>query len=328
MSNLSQPRKDFSYLLRPEIYHPLTLIDVPPPFRVPSLQPAPDTPLEQLIAEGHFRTAAIKAAQTLTLPGIDPTDHATIFSLLYTRLSCLTLCNQTSIASQEVKALEDLNSNYYRDDLTSAHLVPWELRVLAVRLQGMGFNDARRGVMGYYELAREARAIMSNLKKIAKENEEDTASNENEADIQSWESRLEDLGVRVASALVEMEELEGATRHLRTLKPRKGHEAELATKKALLWLCLGDIDAARQSIETFAETAKDEYQTTLALALMAEGRYAAAIDVWKRLYDSVSDGTDLGHKAMWKQNLGICLLYTGKMEEVCPTAQADKSMFD
>ncbi|KAH8808118.1 hypothetical protein F5884DRAFT_355863 [Xylogone sp. PMI_703] len=312
VSNLSQPRKDFSHLLRPEIYHPLTLIDVPPPFRVPSLQPADDTSLETLIEGGHFRTAAIKAARLLTSSSIDTSDYSSIFNLVYTRLSCLTLCNQTQLASQEVKALEDLNSNYYRDDLTSEHLVPWELRVLAVRLQGMGFNDARRGVMGYYELAREVRAVLSHLKKTARGGE---SSDQNEAEIELWESRLDDLGIRVASALVEMEDLEGATRHLKTLKPREGHEAELVTKKALLWMCLGDIEAARQVIGGIRETAKEQHQTMLALAFMAEGRYGAAADVWKVLYDSSDDNTDPGEKAMWKQNLAVCLLYTGKMEE-------------
>ena len=95
------PTKDFGYLLRPEIYHPLTLLDVPPPFRVSSLQPDPSTPLDTLIAEGHFRSAAIKAAQLLAAssPPIAPSDHENIFTLVYTRLSCLTLCNQTKLVS-------------------------------------------------------------------------------------------------------------------------------------------------------------------------------------------------------------------------------------
>lgn len=95
------PTKDFGYLLRPEIYHPLTLLDVPPPFRVSSLQPDPSTPLNTLIENGHFRSAAIKAAQLLTSssPPIAPSDHEKIFNLVYSRLSCLTLCNQTKLVS-------------------------------------------------------------------------------------------------------------------------------------------------------------------------------------------------------------------------------------
>ena len=157
--------KDFSYLLRPEIYHPITPLNTPTAFRNPARQPAPDTPISELLARGHFRAAAISATQVLTGTGLDghhtsppdPTDHATIFSLLYTRLACLTLIDATPLAAQEVKALEDLNSTFYIDETTRLHVVPWELRVLNVRLQAMGFGDPRRAVMSYYDLAREAR---------------------------------------------------------------------------------------------------------------------------------------------------------------------------
>ncbi len=85
------------------------------------------------------------------------TTHASS-TFVYTRLACLTLIDATPLAAQEVKALEDLNSAFYLDDITGAHLVPWELRVLNVRLQAMGFGDPRRAVMSYYDLAREARS--------------------------------------------------------------------------------------------------------------------------------------------------------------------------
>src|SRR5262245_52028589 len=54
--------KDFSYLLRPEIYLPLGGLAVPPPFRAPARQPpqpaAASSPAE-LLAGGHFTAAAI-----------------------------------------------------------------------------------------------------------------------------------------------------------------------------------------------------------------------------------------------------------------------------
>lgn len=286
-------------------------MDVPPPFRVTNAQPDPSTPLPDLVQAGHFRSAAIKAAQTLSAPGLNPSDHATIFELVYTRLSCLTLCNQTTLASQEVKALEDLNSGYYRDDATGVHLVPWELRVLAVRLQGMGFNDARRGVMGYYDLAREARLTLTSLKKSEKE---DSGSG-----ITLWEDRLAELGVRVASALVEMEDLEGATRFLGTLKVPADSETalRLALQKALLWLCLGDVEAARNCV-TGGE-ARSETSVILALAHMADAEFEAARKVWEALIDG--EGSE-GEKAMWKQNLGVCLLYLGRMDMVCSHSSA------
>jgi trafficking protein particle complex subunit 12 len=286
----------------------LTLLDVPPPFRISSSQPSPDTPLSTLVSSGHFRSAAIKAAQFLisTPPNapISPSDHATIFSLIYTRLSCLTLCNATPLAAQEVKALEDLNSSYYLDDLTSAHLVPWELRVLAVRLQGMGFNDARRGVMGYFDLARDARISLSNLKK-------DREGNEGE--IKMWEHRLEDLGIRVASALVEMEDLDGAARFLQTLKPSSPAHWQLEMKKALLWLCMGDVDAARSCLRDDDEREKN---MILALAYMADNEFENAVKLWNDMLSSPRSEDDAGERAMWRQNLGVCLLYLGRMDEV------------
>ncbi len=60
--------KDFSYLLRPEIYHPLTPLAVPQPYRTSSNQPGPDTPLPSLLEAGHFRAAAIAAVEQLTVP--------------------------------------------------------------------------------------------------------------------------------------------------------------------------------------------------------------------------------------------------------------------
>ncbi|KAK2626992.1 hypothetical protein QTJ16_004167 [Diplocarpon rosae] len=312
-SSISGTQKDFSFLLRPELYHPLTLLDVPPPFRVVSSQADPATPLEDLVSMGQFRNAAIKAAQLLTTPGVSHQDHEKIFDLVYTRLSCLTLCNQTTLAAQEVKALEDLNSSYYRDDLTGGHLVPWELRVLSVRLQGMGFNDARRGVMGYYDLAREARSTLTTMKKARRESGDDTSALDKS--ITLWEARLAELGVRVASALIEMDDLEGATRFLATLKPPES--SRLGTQKALLWLCIGDVEAARASVIDVG--AEEEPKVILALAHMADSDFDQAVEIWQGL---VANDADEMEKAMWKQNLGVCLLYLGRMDEARKTLES------
>jgi hypothetical protein len=164
----SRPReRDFSYLLRPEIYHPLTNLTTPPAFRASPHQPTTNTPLPDLLAQGHFRAAAIASAHALvsTENPIPPTDHARIFDLLYTRLACLTLLDGgIALAAQEVKALGDLSSAFYYSSEGGGdaenpvhHLVPWDLRVLCVRLQALGFGDPRRAVMSYYDLAREAR---------------------------------------------------------------------------------------------------------------------------------------------------------------------------
>ncbi|TVY27321.1 hypothetical protein LHYA1_G002961, partial [Lachnellula hyalina] len=307
-------QKDFSYLLRPEIYHPLTLLDVPPPFRTTASQPDPSTPLEVLLSAGHFRSAAIKASQLLTAPQAPPTP--TIFSLLYIRLSCLTLCNQTPLAAQEVKCLEDLNSSYYRDDESGVHLVPWNLRVLAVRLQGMGYADARRGVMGFYELAREARLALTSLKKTLAISPTSSISDE----IALWEERLSELAIRVASALIEMQDLEGAAHFLDTSSPTSSPTQTLPplqTQNALLYLCLGDVEAARSCIDTPTEddAQDDAGKVILALAQMADGEFDACVQIWEELIASASTGgTDGGELAMYRQNLAVCLLYLGRMD--------------
>lgn len=240
---------------------------------------------------------------------MNPTDHVQIFSLLYIRLVSLTLINATLLAAQEVKILEDLNSVFYYDPITNEHLVPWRLRVLAVRLQGIGFADWRRGVMGYYELARDARL------KVRKADGEEMAM---------WRARLQDLGIRVGSALVEMGDLEGAARHLKTLRvpsEQEGEDRTTSARLALLYLRIGDLDAAREYVESGQEA--EGQSTTLGvlrpLLSMSEGQYDTAVEEWRELRDHSSEQ----ESAMITQNLAVCLLYIGRIDDVsvCPKYQ-------
>ncbi|KAI0011578.1 hypothetical protein F4779DRAFT_572299 [Xylariaceae sp. FL0662B] len=309
--------KDFSFLLKPEIYHQISPLTIPAPFRHPSRQPAPDTPIPELLAKGHFRAAAIAAVQALTSspvsatmaaahPPVDPADHARIFSLLYTRLACLCLIDATSLAAHESKALEDLNAASYLDPLTGAHLVPWELRVLGVRLQAIGFSDPRRAVMSYYELAREARAEIA---KAVRAHDHSAA--------ELWKSRLADLGIKVAGALIEMDDLAGAAEHLASLGDRNGNaragdNGRLAMSRALLWLHLGDVDAARRCVRD-GKAGDTGEQIVSALADMADGEHEAALQKWRALRDSMEQNGV--HDEMVGVNLAVCLLYTGNMTE-------------
>ncbi|KAI5865131.1 hypothetical protein GGS23DRAFT_410900 [Durotheca rogersii] len=300
--------RDFSFLMRPEIFHQLSPLTVPAPFRsgLPGLaQPTPDTPIPELLRGGHFRAAAIAAAQALTSPTADPTDHATVLELLYVRLACLCLIDAAPLAAHESKALEDLNSAFYLDPLTGAHLVPWELRILGVRLQAIGFGDPRRAVMSYYDLARDARAHIARAAASKEKDRHATAA--------LWRWRLADLGVRVAGALIEMDDLAGAVEHLATLGGNgggEGSDARLAMSRALLWLHLGDVEAARQAV---AEGKGGETSESIvdALADMADGEYGTALDKWRALKDAMEkDGV---HDEMVGVNTAVCLLYTGNM---------------
>ncbi|KAI1073966.1 hypothetical protein F5B20DRAFT_565336 [Whalleya microplaca] len=306
--------KDFSFLLKPEIYHQLSPLTIPTPFRHPSRQPAPETPIPELLAKGHFRAAAITAVQALTSspvsatmaaahPPVDPADHTRIFGLLYTRLACLCLIDATALAAHESKALEDLNAAVYLDPLTGAHLVPWELRILGVRLQAIGFSDPRRAVMSYYELAREARVEIA---KAAKAHDHSAT--------ELWKRRLAELGIKVAGALVEMDDLAGAAEHLATLGDRNGNArvGDGRLSRALLWLHLGDVEAARWCVRD-GKGGETGEQVVSALADMADGEHESALQKWRALQDSM-EGNEV-HDEMIGVNLAVCLLYTGKMTE-------------
>ncbi|KAM0444064.1 hypothetical protein ACHAQK_002816 [Fusarium lateritium] len=298
--------KDFSFLLRPEIYHPLTPLNIPVAFRNPQKQPNPEAPIEELLANGHFRAAAIAAVQELTGSGangsIDPTDYKRIFELLYTRLACLTLIDATPLAAQEVKALEDLNDiRKYVDDTTGEHLAPWELRVLNVRLQSLGFGDYRRAVMSYHDLAREAR---DHIGKAATQH--DNSARE------LWKARLHDLGIQVAGALIELEDLTGAAHHLNTL--RDVGDGKMALTKALMWLHLGDSDSARVCARQAVAGDENAEKLIVALSDMADAEYKSALEAWEELKESMDD-------EMVGVNMAVCLLYLGRIQENAKLSQ-------
>ena len=215
------------------------------------------------------------------------------------RLSCLTLIDATSLAAQEGKALEDLNDERkYVDDSTGEHLVPWELRVLNVRLQALGFGDPRRAVMSYHELAKVAR---ENIVKAGKDH--DNSARE------LWKSRLHELGIKVAGALVDMEDLSGAVHHMRTLKDSA--DGKLALSKALLWLRIGDAAQARGCAKSIASEESDGIEKIiLALSDMADAKYETALGRWEEVKETIND-------EMVGVNMAVCLLYLGRMPEVC-----------
>ena len=271
---------------------------MPAPFRNSPNQPESNAAIPDLLASGHFRAAAIAAVQELTSTGerspIDPSDHQRIFELLYTRLACLTLIDATPLAAQEVKALEDLNNAaIYVDETTGEHLVPWDLRVLNVRLQALGFGDPRRSVMSYHDLAREARERIYRA----------VATHDNSAS-ELWKSRLQDLGLKVAGALIEMDDLPGAAHHLGTLRDRG--DGALGLARALLWLHLGDADAARACVK--ADSRADKIVS--ALCDMADAQYAEALATWRSIEGGATD-------EMIGVNMAVCMLYLGRMDEVC-----------
>ncbi|KAK2750998.1 hypothetical protein FQN57_000073 [Myotisia sp. PD_48] len=308
--------RDFSYLLRPEIYHPLSQLEIPSAFRSEFLSSVPGQSLDSLLRvrdeltkNGRFLQAAHLSAAILTSKLVGSTDYQTIFSLLYTRLACLDLTGNTILAAQESKALEDLTSAFYHVDPDDngletdnqshskqpRHLVPWELRVIAVRLQSIGFGDPRRRISGLYELGLQARkqilfpTIGSDEKAL-------------------WKERLADLGIRVVNALIEMGDFDAARRSLANISLPAPNAQETA-RMILLHLRVGDVSTAKSLLSTISEHAGGIYGPLLE---MAEGRYDDAISSWNNLRGSHSRKDD---EALILQNLAVCLLYVGKLTE-------------
>lgn len=311
--------KDLSFLLRPEMYHPLSQLEVPPMFRSAFYHPPTEEPLtasmstlNTLLGQGHFLLAAHLCGTLLVSPSIAPTDTKTIFTLLYTRLACLELTGNTAFAAQESKALEDLSSAFYYVDtdleasadgkvrdpgVPSYHIVPWPLRVLAVRLQSIGFGDARRSVAGLYELGLDAR------RQIMRPGVEHTQK-------QIWKERLADLGIRSVNALIEMGDLDAARRSLASLKGGSSDSDTLRMRKTLLHLRIGDVGAAKDTVK---ESETLEESALKPLIAMAEGRYDEAVTEWRSLLENNSSKS-IGPVLV--QNLAVCLLYTGQLAEV------------
>ncbi|KAL3461321.1 hypothetical protein BJX64DRAFT_164663 [Aspergillus heterothallicus] len=308
--------KDLSFLLRYDNYHSLSQVDIPHALRSEFVSLKSDETLtsalgalEKLLAEGHFLMAAYLCATILTSSLISPTNIRLIFALFYTRLACLELSGNTVIAAQESKCLEDLSSTFYYVDAPAKaddahdnhpshprHIAPWPLRILAIRLQSIGFGDSRRGIGGLYELGLEARREIMRPDLSA-------------AERVIWRNRLSDLGVRTVNALIEMGDLNAAKRSLQSLRRGGSDHMNANVRTVLLLLSIGDVDTARQMCEDIGDTRGALLKP---LICMAEGRYEDSVLEWRSLLNSTDKAMD---DAIISQNLAVCLLYTGQVTE-------------
>jgi len=186
--------------------------------------------------------------------------------------------------------------------------VPWELRVLVVRLGcADGGDGGRRGVMAYFELARECREWVVK-----------SGTNE-EKDI--WRARLRDCGVRVANTLVEMGDLTGAARHLSTLHTADDdRDNDIAVMETLTWLRVGDIASARRTLSSLTPTSTStsspsnpdpspSLTISTLTALLALSTSAPTPNPFQSLHTSNPTNP------MITTNLAVCLVYTGRIAE-------------
>jgi tetratricopeptide (TPR) repeat protein len=310
------PSKDFSFLQDPAAYataapilhidtdshsyHILPTAAIPAPFLNAPTLPSASSPIDTLLISGHYRLAANSAARNI-VGAASPHDHSTLLHLLHIRLACLCLINEHALAAQESKVLGDTNSAFYRHPLTNAHLVPWDLRLLVVRLAAIGYGEWRKGIMGYYELARECR---ENIVRASTTSTDKTL----------WRTRLRDCGVRVANVLVEMGDLDGAGRHLATLTEDQdaAGRRDITLMETLIWLRVGDIASARRCLarlDSASENSPIIDSTLAALIQLADSDFEAAATSFRALYDAHPDD------AMVAQNLAVCLVYTGRIAD-------------
>jgi len=288
---IDREAKSFSFLIRPENFLEIPQQDAPAPFREELPIQISRKGLLEALHDAHYRAAAFIAGELLK--ACNDTDHETIFRLIYVRLACLQIVGLNSQAAQESKCLQDVTLAFFRD--RGRHLMPWELRVLVVRLQAIGFKDWRRGIMSYYELAREARF---------------EARRASVSERQIWTARLRDLGLRVASALIETKDLQSAIQHLKSLSTGGEDAGVMKTRMALLYLRCGDVDAAKRCFDL-----TDEHSRFLhPLCTMAEGDFTKAADLWVAVKSNIDETTD--EAATVEQAIAICKLYSGQVHEV------------
>ncbi|KAL8865453.1 MAG: hypothetical protein Q9198_009315, partial [Flavoplaca austrocitrina] len=215
----------------------------------------------------------------------------------------------TPLAGKESLALGDIHSPFYLSDDTGECILPWELRVLAVRLQALEAGDAKRGVQGYYDLAFYARMRIRDS---------------SDAEVKGlWKERLRDLGTRVGNTLVEMGVLEAGKRHFENLANATANAEEkkrLSSWVAMLCLRMGDLEAARawtssgdddhEAGKTATELLPPKKNDILSPFLaMTSGNYENAVSEWRALLNSP-------HAVLAKQNLAVCLLFTCHLPEL------------
>lgn len=237
-----------------------------------------------------------------------------MFDLLALRYSCLELTGNGVLAAQESKALEDLNSTFYyvnspagsevgstsdKDQPLSQHIMPFALRLQALRLQAIGFSDARRGVSALYDLGLECREHVA-------------SSFTTDHDRSIWVSRLEEIGIKVVNALIEMGDLDCASRTLASLKPSDPkHHSVWTMRMVLLHLKIGHITAAERMMQDLAETEARGMWLKPMLAF-AEGRYEDASLAWEQCLEADSP---VEEAALINQNLAVAYLYSGHIEK-------------
>jgi len=268
--------------------------------------------IDTLLSQCDYLAAAYLSGGLLASGALKATDQYQIFRALQIRYSCLELSGNVLLAAQEAKAFEDLGSAFYyvglSDDEPAAdqatdrplptHIMPFALRLQAQRLQSIGFADPRRGVVALFDLGLECREHIAS-----------TSISEDRR--QLWVQRLEEVGIRVVNALIEMGDLDCARRTLDSMKPSNPTSASIwACRKVMLCLRMGLVAEARGLIGA-SELQQSNTRLLKSLIAVADDRMDDAVSV---LTDTTLDA-DKDLLALAKQNAAVALLYKGELQK-------------
>lgn len=136
-----------------------------------------------------------------------------------------------------------------------------------------------------------------------------------------WRNRLLDLGLRVAAALIEISDLDGAERHLKSLMEEKDEldgDIGFRLREAVLYMQLGQLDTARKCYSANGASDGEDVDTVVeGLRLMATDDYEGAAILWKKLVDGEKEGE---RRTVYLINMAVALLYLRRMPEVQATS--------
>ena len=217
------------------------------------------------------------------------------------------------------KRSEDISSGFYYRDLPQEetpqedvaekplprHIMPFALRLQALRLQSIGFSDPRRGVASLYDLGSECREHIA-------------SGAMGEGEWKLWSQRLEEVGIRVVNALIEMGDLDCARRTLHSMAPVDSTSmATWTLRKAMLCLRMGLVGEARRLIDT-SKVSESQKHVLSSLIAIADDRLEDAVAM---LSDPGSEADD-ALSSLVKQNAAVALLYRGDIEQARSVMQS------
>lgn len=232
---------DVSHLVDPQCFLSLPVHNPPHPF--PVNPPSDIQDPYQLYKLRFYRHAADLCREQLLsipLPANTNDSISKVFRLWSIRLSALFMVRMSGIARDESQVFGNLGDNLYRTSAAGQSIVPWNLRLLVVRIQSGGPNQ--QAIDQYYLLSREARTNTQRekvylqkllAKKKALENEIDSSEptdsqknirhqleisiNDTRKLLAKWKSRLRNIGLFISSMLMGMRDTKSALSLLQSL---------------------------------------------------------------------------------------------------------------